>query len=105
MRPHHFLNVHGYASWNWKAPQQAQVPVGTLATGGRFLLLARAGENSSQRVVAFMAGVFVDRIVRAMERQLASEGPRERLRILDREAVVDPVRRDPREALDHACVA
>ena len=68
----------------------------------RFLLLrARAGEDSGQRVVAFVARVLVDLLVGRVHRDFAAERLRERVRILDREAIQDLVRTDAREALGH----
>src|SRR5262245_41907546 len=64
------------------------------------LFFAGAGEDAGQRVVAFVAGVLVERIRRGIHVQLAAPRLRERIRILDGELITNLVRRDARQALD-----
>src|SRR5687767_9457929 len=68
--------------------------------GGAFFL-ARTRQDARQRVIAFVARVFVELLRRVVHRQLAAERLRERRRILDRELVENLLRRNAREALRH----
>src|SRR4029453_17065228 len=75
--------------------------------GGRLRALvldAGAAEHAGQRVVALVAGVLVDLILRLRQRD--HRGPRlgPHRRIVDRELVVDLGRADAREALDQVQV-
>src|SRR5262249_55628885 len=69
--------------------------------GGLFFLGARAGEDARHRVIAFVARVLEDRPLDLFHRQRSRPRSGERLRIVDRELVVDRIRVDPAEALDH----
>src|SRR6188768_3451026 len=71
-----------------------------LAFGG-----AKASQHVRQRVVALVTGVFVDRLGRACQRQLAFPRPRERGRIVDLELVEQRLRVEQTEALDQVQVA
>src|SRR5688500_16651875 len=65
------------------------------------LRLPRPRQDSRQRIVALVAGVFVQRLIDRIERHLAAPRLREYLRILDGELVKDRARAAAREALDH----
>src|SRR4051794_18813863 len=66
----------------------------------RFLLLrAGAAQHTGHRVVAFVACVLVDLVVRARHRNGCGPRPRPRRRIVDRELVGESVRVGARETL------
>src|SRR5688572_14766310 len=72
-----------------------------LAFRRRFFLLARAGKDSRQRVIALVAGVLVNLIGRRAQRNLTLPRLCVRRRIFDGELIQDFVRRNAREAFSH----
>src|SRR4051812_43954209 len=77
-------------------------PAADCATTRSLLLgLARPGQDARQRVVTFVASVFVNVGIDRNERQLTRERGGERRRIVEREAIDDFVLRNAREALGH----
>src|SRR5262249_8506763 len=68
---------------------------------GRFLILLSPGapQHTGERAVAFVACIFVNRLIRRGPSVLAAPGPVPRVRIFDREAIQQRVGVDAREAL------
>src|SRR5262245_52382498 len=101
----------------WKTWQAAMTPLGIQPLPARTSLRrirlfglcglicgARSGENGGHRVVAFVAGIFVDRLVALAHRNNNGERPRPYARIIDGELVLQCVGIDTGEFLDEAQV-